>query len=242
MNIPPLLRLAAALFGFILAAGPLSAQQVRITEVNVSARNVELTNFGTTSQSLSGWFFCHRFVYPALSGTLAAGESRQFSVSFNQTSSDLCLYNSSSFGSSTAMQDFIQWGAGGLGRQSVAVSKGIWTAGTFFSVPAAGISFHAKGLSTSGLRTGNWFNGLPHAGFPVPDPVLESALLASGQWTVTVNSFYLPPALLPETNTALTGTWQTATPSVTDLGSGRVRLVFSAGGSTRGFTRVRAVP
>jgi hypothetical protein len=216
--------------------------QVRITEVNVSARTVELTNFGSSAQSLTGWFFCHRFIYPSLSGSLAAGETKQFSVSFNQTSSDLGLYNSGSFGSSSAMQDFVQWGEGGLGREFVAVSKGIWSAGAFLTVPAANLSFHSKGLLASGVRNTNWFVGLPHRGFPVPDPVIESSSLTGGQWSVTVNSFYLPAALKPETNTVLSGTWAQVTPVVTDLGSGRARLVYAAGSGDRGFTRVRAVP
>ena len=45
---------------------------------------------------------------------------------------DLGLYLASgSFGATSAMVDFTQWGSGGHGRESVAVSKGIWTAGDF---------------------------------------------------------------------------------------------------------------
>lgn len=239
MNISRLITIAAAVIGLLT---PNLSAQVRITEVNVSARTVELTNFGSSAQSLSGWFFCHRFVYPGLSGSLAAGETRQFSVTFNQTSSDLGLYNSSSFASTTAMQDFVQWGAGGIGRESVAVAKGIWATGAFLTVPASGLSFHSKGLLASGVRNNNWFTGRAHAGFPLPDPVIETANLAGGQWTVTCNSFYLPAALKPETNTLLSGTWTPVTPAVTDLGGGRVRLVYSAGSGNRAFTRIRPVP
>ena len=40
---------------------------------------------------------------------------------FTDNASDLGLYNSSAFSSTTAMEDFVQWGAGGQGRESVAV-------------------------------------------------------------------------------------------------------------------------
>lgn len=240
MNISRLLPLTAVLFsGLSLPA----AAQVRITEVNVSARNVEITNFGTTTVNLSGWFFCHRFTYPSLSGSIAPGESRQFSVSFDRTSSDLCLYTSSAFASATALEDFIQWGAGGIGRESVAAAKGIWTTGSFFTVPATGVSYHAKAQPpASGLRLSNWFTALPHAGFPVPAPALETGTLTGGTWTLTVNSRYLPASLIPEVNTSLTGTWTTPAVTRTDLGSGRVRLTFPAASGAREFARVRAQP
>ncbi|MFN0126655.1 MAG: hypothetical protein ACKV19_08225 [Verrucomicrobiales bacterium] len=239
MNISRLLCLAVSALGFFTSC--LHAQ-VRITEVNLSTRKVELTNFGSANQSLSGWFFCHRFSYLALSGSLAEGETKEFSVTFNLTSSDLGLYNSSTFSSPAAMQDFVQWGAGGIGREGVAASKGIWTAGVFLNVPASGLSFHSKGLLASGVRDANWFTGRAHAGFPVPDPVIESAIVEGGQWTVTCSSFYLPAALKPETNTVLSGTWSTVTPAATDLGDGKVRLVYAAGSGSQEFTRIRAVP
>ena len=43
------------------------------------------------------------------------------------------------------MEDFVQWGGGGNGRESVAVSKGIWTQGAFVSPVAQGHSIEYDG-------------------------------------------------------------------------------------------------
>ena len=51
----------AGMFAAVLLAGvliPESGQaQIRFTEVTLSTRNVELTNFGSTTVNLSAWFF-----------------------------------------------------------------------------------------------------------------------------------------------------------------------------------------
>ncbi len=47
---------------------------------------------------------------------------------------DLALYFATgSLSESGSMLDFVQWGSGGNGAQSVAVSKGIWTSGTYLN-------------------------------------------------------------------------------------------------------------
>lgn len=43
----------------------------------------------------------------------------------NDTSADLGLYNTNSFANAAAMEDFVQYGGSGIGRESVAASKGI---------------------------------------------------------------------------------------------------------------------
>ena len=144
------------------------------------------------------------------------------------------------------MQDFIQWGGAGIGRESVAVAKGIWTAGTFFPVPAAGLSFHAKGQPpATGLRTTNWFTGLPHGGFPVPAPELESFAIVGGEWRLIVKSYHLLPALRTEANANLSTVWGAQTPVVVDLGLSAGRRRFDIRFPTLGlrqFVRVRADP
>ena len=211
--------------------------------MTISTRNVELTNFGTTTVDLTNWRFCHRFTYPSPGGTIAPGQSRQFTVTFNQTSSDLCLYSSTNFGSTTDMQDFIQWGGGGIGRESVAtnVNKQIWTAGFFFAVPPAGKSLHAKSVTpNTGLRTTNWFPGWPHAGFPVPEMKFESIGVVGGEWRIIAQSFYLTNAHLVEVSSDLSSPWQPlAAPAITELGGGRLDVRFPATG-TRQFSRLRA--
>lgn len=234
-----LLFLAALVVHAILGSSAALAQ-LRITEVTISTRNVEVTNFGTASVDVSTWFFCARFTYTSLTGSIDGGASRQFTVSsLNQTSSDLGLYNSSAFGTTTAMQDFLEWGGAGLGRESVAGTKGIWTAGNFLTVPTTGMSFHARGLSTSGVRNGNWFVGRPHAGFPVPPIALESIALSGGEWHIVAFSYYLPGAHRVDVNSDLGAAWQQVTPVILDLGSGRLDFRFPATG-LRQFARLRA--
>ena len=230
----------------ILCAMPSAQAQVRITEVTMTAtNNVELTNFGAASVDLSPWFFCHRRTYGSRpSGTIAAGQSRLFTVtSLNLTSSDLGLYNSGSFSSTTAMEDFVQWGGSfvATGREGTASAKGIWTTGFFLTVPSAGKSLHAKAQPpATGLRTTNWFPGWPHAGFPVPDMAFETVAIVGGQWRLIGRSYYLTNAHGVDVRDDLTTPWVPVTaPTIVELGGGRLDIRFPATG-VRQFTRLRA--
>lgn len=235
-----LLKAIAALA--IALVSPAEAQ-VRITEVTISTRNVELTNFGTTSVNLATWQWCHRRSYAAVGGTIAPGASRQFTVGFNQTSSDLGLYKSSLFGSASDMEDFVQWGASFVnsGREGVAVTKGIWTSGFFFAVPPAGTSLHAKAEPpATGLRTTNWFPGWPHPGFPVPPIRIESIAITAGEWRIIAQSPFLTGAHRADAGPDLTtGLQQVPAPVIAELGNGRIDVRFPAAGE-RQFARLRA--
>jgi len=136
--------------------------QIRIVEVDPSTNTVKLHNYGSANnpQDISTYWFCARIVYEGVSATtlisgstnLAIGADvvlRMNSLDFNDTSSDIGFYNSPSFGSSTAMEDFMQYGAGGLGRESVAVAKGIWTAGEFIQVVPP-YEYIGNGMQTGG--------------------------------------------------------------------------------------------
>ncbi|MEY8848806.1 T9SS type A sorting domain-containing protein [Psychroserpens sp. XS_ASV72] len=121
-----------------------SDAQIRMVNVDPSTNVVQIHNYGGTTVDVSSYWFCHLFTYSQLSGgTVQSGSLNlapgadvvvQASSNFNASASDLGLYSTNSFGSTAAMQDFLQWGSGGLGRENVAVAKGIWTAGTFISV------------------------------------------------------------------------------------------------------------
>ncbi|OUS01910.1 hypothetical protein A9Q86_04470 [Flavobacteriales bacterium 33_180_T64] len=146
---------------FIIASQTLTAQ-VRIVEVNPTTNEVKIHNYGPTTVNVSSYWFCHLFAYSQLNGgtvlsgslNLASGADVvvQSSTNFNATASDLGLYQSPSFGSSTAMLDFTQWGSGGNGRENVAVAKGIWTAGTFINATPP---YEFTGTSTD-LGVGFW--------------------------------------------------------------------------------------
>ncbi len=114
---------------------------VRITEVNAAANLVTLENFGDAEQDLTDFWFCHRRNYgqfsldntDAADLTLDAGETITFTLSVNDESSDVAIYNTNSFTDANAMVDFMQYNGSFTdnGRENVAVEKGIWTAGEF---------------------------------------------------------------------------------------------------------------
>ncbi len=123
--------------------------QFRITEVDPSTERVTIKNFGSTTEDISAYRLCAIFSYNALSDmTLISGDLVNFAPNaeveltvvfsnsnvLSDSASDLGLYlPSGSFGSAANMVDFMQYGGGGIGRENVAVSKGIWTAGSFVS-------------------------------------------------------------------------------------------------------------
>jgi len=123
-----------------------ASAQFRIVEVHPSTDTVTIKNFGATTQDIGAYRLCAMFSYRTLAsettvitGLLNLAPNAEVTVSasgfLNDTASDLGLYlPTGSFGSPAAMEDFMQYGGSGIGRESVAVSKGIWTAGTFVSL------------------------------------------------------------------------------------------------------------
>lgn len=118
--------------------------QIRYVQVDPATNVVTIQNFGASTVDISGWWICHLFSYDQLSnGTVNSGSlnlapgaqvNLTLGQNLNAASSDLGLYETPSFGSASAMRDFIQWGASGQGRENVANSAGIWASGTFLSV------------------------------------------------------------------------------------------------------------
>jgi len=120
----------------------ISNSQIRFTKVDPVANTVTIHNYGNTMVNVSNYQLCHLFSYQKLSTlnidsgslTLVAGGNLSLSgFTINNSASDLGLYIDSNFPSSASMLDFLQWGSNGNGRESVAVAKGIWTAGNFIS-------------------------------------------------------------------------------------------------------------
>ncbi|MDT0558163.1 T9SS type A sorting domain-containing protein [Ichthyenterobacterium sp. W332] len=114
--------------------------QVRIVKVDPATNSVTLKNFGS-QQPVDNYWFCAQISYGRIGLMtvtegdldLSNGEEVTVTSSVNlAAASDLGLFNSSSFGSDTAMQDFLQWNGSfpfPAGREDVAVTKGIWSAG-----------------------------------------------------------------------------------------------------------------
>ena len=121
---------------------PQADSNVRIVEVDATADEVTLQNFGEGEVNISDYWFCIRRDYNQLSDvtiasgdlTLSQNETVTFSVTVNDAGSDVSVYNASgAFTSASSLIDFMQFNGSYTtnGREDVAVEKGIWTAGEF---------------------------------------------------------------------------------------------------------------
>ena len=136
------LKTTALLVLVLLSFSSLNAQ-VRIAKLDPATNSVTLKNYGSTNVPISGYWFCNFPAYGQVSSmtsvaSLDPGEEVNIasSINFAVADGEFGLYNTNSFGSSTAMEDYMQWGSAGHQRESVAVAKGIWTAGTFVNLAA----------------------------------------------------------------------------------------------------------
>ena len=143
---------------------------IRFLQVDPTTDAIWIKNFGETEVDISNYRLCSEFVYSTgigvdvdvdvVSGstTLAAGDTLELSWLLTDSAADLGLYLPEGlFADTAAMVDFLQWGSGGIGRESVADSKGIWEAGAFIS-GAAPYTYMGDGTG-SGLS--GWGNTPP---------------------------------------------------------------------------------
>ena len=153
--------------------------QVRILKLDPATNSVTLKNFGSSNAPISGYWFCVRPAYAQLSNmttvtSLDPGEELNIasSINFPVASGEFALYNSSSFGSSAAIIDFLQWGTGAANsRESVAVAAGLWVADTFIT-DAPPFQYNGNGtqngvanwstLSVSDIGLSNTFKVFPN--------------------------------------------------------------------------------
>ena len=126
-----------------------SYAQIVINEIDFVNNTVEIKNIGNATVEVGSYQLCSKPSYKSLgmltkisgSTSLAAGEFLVVTLSWSLSENDgeLALYTSSSFSSSTAIVDFLQWGNNHTnGRQNVAVQAQIWTNGEFISGIGAG--------------------------------------------------------------------------------------------------------
>ena len=150
---------------------------------------VEIRNAGPGRVDLSGWQFCFRQgSYAALSGlqriagasgtVLEPGDVVAFAtgVDLDDNQAGVGLYVNGSFGSSTSMVDYVQWGASNLSgsRANVALDAGLWTApgGSIDFVPSAeageALLFEGRNSGVTVLESlsGDFINGVPSPGQP----------------------------------------------------------------------------
>lgn len=129
--------------------------QVVINEIQPSTKSVELKNIGTTSIDVSNYQLCNFPSYSRVGGlAVSSGDfnlapNEVLVVVFDKTlalnDGELGLYSSSSFSSSSAIVDYVEWGSTGHQRSSVAVSAGTWTTGNFVIAPTGDESIEFDG-------------------------------------------------------------------------------------------------
>jgi len=136
---------------------------VILNEVAYLNNQVEIFNNGDTAVDLSGYFLClgpgtYRQIGDLeVTGdlNLAPGGYLVASYEMPNETGGLGLYvDNSGFGNATTLADFVQWGAAGTPRESVAVEAGIWTAGEF--VPVMNSADNTVIFDGEGTGAANW--------------------------------------------------------------------------------------
>ncbi|MCB0761169.1 MAG: hypothetical protein KDC12_06555 [Flavobacteriales bacterium] len=117
----------------------------RIIAVDTDLKQITIHNFGGCTVDYTNYELCSDLVCESVgnmtlvSGALVVGSGASMTVQWDAWSpaaggTDLDLYTPSPvYTDPTDLQDFVQWGSGGNGREAVAVAAGIWTAGTFIT-------------------------------------------------------------------------------------------------------------
>lgn len=164
-----IMKKSLLLFSILISSLAIQAQVV-INELDGSANRVEIKNLGQNPVNVSSYFLCTWPQYNTLgsltleSGNLLLGAGELLVVTghpFNENDGELGLYLNASFGSSSSIIDYVEWGSTGHTRSSVAVSANIWTSTDFVAAPPAGTSLMYDG---SGNTSAHWFNGTPTFG------------------------------------------------------------------------------
>lgn len=176
----------------ILTISQINAQ-VRIAKLDPASNSVTLKNYGTTNVPISGYWFCNFPAYAQVSSmtsttSLAPGEEVNIasSINFAVADGEFGLYNTNSFGSSSAMEDYMQWGSANHQRESVAVAKGIWTANTFINL-APPFAYSGTG-SQNGAEQWITFRSVRISKL---DPATNSVSLKNfGSTTVTISGYW----------------------------------------------------
>lgn len=134
LNMKTLTLLVAVLSAAICAA----QADVRITMIDPTTNEVQLTNLGDANLDVGPYSMCNFPSYntissqTALDTDLGPGESLLFTWGpLSGPDGECGFYSSASFASSAAMVDYVEWGSAGHFREGVAIGANVWFAGEF---------------------------------------------------------------------------------------------------------------
>lgn len=148
-----------------------SVDDVRINEIHEGDQWVELLNTGSEAVDISELWLCVRPEYSqiadlnVLSGntTIPAGDYLVVEWDAIQSETgEVGLYETDAFESTDALLDYVQYGAVGQGRASVAVEAGLWGEGTYVTAAAEGQTLAFLGGGSTPAE--NWGFGTPTQG------------------------------------------------------------------------------
>lgn len=152
-----------------LATTITSFAQIRILGVDPNQNLVKIRNYGTTTVDITNHILSSKLTnFTVGSMTVIAPNPSALGPmqttwvqggSLDPTGADLALYapGTTDFNNPANLLDFVQWKSGGHGREAVAVSKGIWTAGDFVCGDPS-YSYTGNGTSEYGHQYWNGVN------------------------------------------------------------------------------------
>ena len=177
---------------------------VRIVKVYPNEDKYSFKNFGDAAVDISSYRLCSKFTYTAnLSGltledgslNLAPDQTVTLSgFAIDDDEADLGLYiaitNNADFAVADNMVDFVQWGSAGNGRESVAVTKGIWTAGDFID-QVGPFSYNGDGTE-NGVSFWSGFDPRPNLRIVRLDPDIDEIMIKNfDSETVDISNYRL---------------------------------------------------
>ncbi|MEM6687833.1 MAG: PEP-CTERM sorting domain-containing protein [Planctomycetota bacterium] len=194
----------ALLVGLMAILSPgTSRGGIVITEVDLANNLIELTNDGIMNVDISTWWLCNRvngspFYATVSSATSINGSSFEASGAADlilengdvlvlnvdagllpDANGEFAFYNTNSFGSTSAIEDYILWGNPGI-RDIVADNAGLWIDNESIDVSGIGAGETIQLLSGTGVQASEYGIAPATLGFvaAVPEPSVTLVLSA----------------------------------------------------------------
>lgn len=198
-------HISTFLFAVMLFPGTNAVADIYMTELDLANNVVEIVNDGGADIDITSWWICNRVngtpFYDTVANAISingasheangvadliveAGDVLVLDVAAGflpDTNGEFSFYNTNSFGSASAIEDYIAWGGPGI-RDVVAQNAGIWTVDDFIDVSTLGTgeTIQLDGAST-GISFSEYFFATETLGqfTAVPEPT-SLAVIAFG--------------------------------------------------------------